>query len=137
MQKQTGSITSLATETLAKQSGVPATVRKAFVRTVGHATSGEQMLWREVAARMTLDALGITPEVITVSDGMDMANYRRYAKVVMAARRWFGPRLSSFENSEMVFSLAGVDSAPVRRAILALPPLKVPQTKKPELRRAA
>ncbi|MDR5729856.1 MAG: hypothetical protein RB191_20785 [Terriglobia bacterium] len=134
MQKQTGSITSLATETLAKQSGVPATVRMAFVRTVGHATSGEQMLWREVAARMTLDALGITPEVITVSDRMDMANYRRYAKVVCDARVWFGRKQ---RDSELVFELAGVDMAPVRRAILALPPLKVPQTKKLELRRAA
>lgn len=123
-QKQTGSATSLATETLLKQTGISEDIKRAFRCTVGHAKSVEQMLWREVAARMTLDALGITPEVITIFEGMDRANYKRYERTVMEARIWFGrkPR-----DSEMVFELAGVDDVPVRRAVLALPPLEAPK----------
>ncbi len=122
--KQTGSITSLATETLIKQAGIPEEAKAAFRRTVGYAKSVEQIMWREVAARMTLDALGITPEVITIFEGMEKANYKRFEKTVTEARVWFARKQ---RDSELVFELAGVDAAPVKRVIAALPPLRAPK----------
>ena len=122
--KRRGSITSLATELVIMQDGIPDVIRRAFRRTVGHATCMEQMLWREVAARMTLDALGITPEVITVRPDMDKAVYTRYAKAVNEARDWFTRKQ---RDSELVFELAGVESAQVRPTIEALAPLAVPK----------
>jgi hypothetical protein len=123
-QKQTGSITSLATETLLKQASVPEGVKHTFRRTVGCMKSSEQMLWREVAARMTLDALGITPEVITIFEGMEKANYKRFEKTVLDARAWFERKQ---RDSELVFELAGVDSRPIRRVIELLPVLVPPR----------
>lgn len=124
LQKQTGSLTSLATETLLKQSTVPMEIKHAFRRTVGFMQSSEQMLWREVAARMTLDALGITPEAITVFEGMEKANYKRFERTVLDARAWFERKQ---RDSELVFELSGVDSRPVRRVIDALPALMAPE----------
>ena len=82
------------------------------------------MMWREVAARMTLDALGITPEVITIFEGMEKANYKRFEKTVMEARNWFARKQ---RDSELVFELAGVDAAPIKRVVAALPPLRAPK----------
>lgn len=123
--KHSGSSTSLATETLVKQTFLPEEVRRPFVRSVGYALSTEQMLWREVAARMTLDACGVTPETINVTDEMDKYRYARYRRAVLSARSWF---MSSRTDSDMVFEMAGVDIFPVRMAVSRLPALTAPKS---------
>ena len=120
-----GSTTSFATETLLKQGSVPEEIKHVFRRTVGRMKSAEQVLWREVAARMTLDALGITPEVINVTDGMQRRKYVDYERVVNSARRWLTSNRDA-QDADEVFFICDVDIAPVRRAIAALPKLVEP-----------
>lgn len=122
--KQVQTNTNLATETLVRHDRLPDEARRAFRRTIGHAKSMEQMMWREVAARLTLDAFGITPEAVNIFDGMDKSSYKEYARAVVEARVWFRKR----QDSELVFELAGVyDFEIVRNAVMALPPLVEPK----------
>lgn len=119
----TKTVTSLATEIVARHETIPAHVKKPFLRSVGRAKTTEQMLWREVAARMVLDAFGITPETTVVYDGIDRYRFARYRTAVLSARAWFR---DSGADVEQVFEMAGVDLGPIIGAIDALPPLPVP-----------
>jgi len=121
----TRTVTSLSTEIIARQDDLPEAIKRAFTRTVGRAKSCEQMMWREVAARMVLDAYGLTPETVRVYDGMDRFRYARYRTAVLSARAWFR---DSGEDVEQVFDMAGVELAPVLGSIRMLPPLLVPKS---------
>ena len=119
----TKTVTSLSTEIIARQDTLPEDIKRPFLRAVGRAKSTEQMLWREVAARMVLDAFGLTPETTTIYDGMDRFRYARYRRAVLAARAWFR---DSGEDVEQVFDMAGVELAPILGEISRLPPLPIP-----------
>lgn len=81
---------------------VPIEVRRAFAQTTDP-KPGEETLWREVIARMVLDALGIT--------GMQSSLYE-HNTLVRDARIWWSPRgdtdrklsfdLASIENMELI-----------------------------------
>lgn len=134
--KQVHANTGLSTETIARHLGVPGEVKRPFIRSIGHAKSMEQMLWREVAARMTLDALGITPDAVRIFDGMARSDYKVYARAVTEARVWFRKR----KDPELVFEMAGVDIGPVQEAVLKLAPLVEPRNLRADnvrVRRAA
>ncbi len=127
MSNQPHSTSALAVETLLRSNMVPDTIKIVFRRTVGQMKTAEEMLWREVAARMTLDALGITPEAIKVFDGMSKQRYDAYARTVREARRWFLSRFESADADE-VFSLWNGDVFPVRNEIAKLGPVVAPKT---------
>lgn len=127
--KQTGSTTSLATEILLKQPMVPEAIKRVFRHAVGGALSSDEMLWREVASRMTLDALGYTPETINVKDGMEERRFDNYRRTVNAARRWFMSRYEQAD-SDAVFEFCGIDITPVRSHVASLAPVVVPATLK-------
>lgn len=82
--------------------------------------SGEERLWRERAARMTLDALGHTN--LTVKP-------LRHNSTVRYARRWFRgmfdnpPPPAEVDNVEATFDEAGIQFREVRDAVLAFEPL--------------
>jgi len=119
----TKTVTSLAVEIIARHESLPEDVKTPFLRSVGRAKSTEQMLWREVAARMVLDAFGITPETTTVYDGMEYYRYKRYEKTVNNARAWFR---NSGADVEQVFEMAVVDLGPILGALNELRPLTPP-----------
>jgi hypothetical protein len=89
--------------------GVPEPIRRAFTL-VEDPSCPEEALWREVATRMVLDALGYTGS----TDDMGTHN-----KLVREARIWF--RMMT-RDVGMVFDLAGIDPAPVREYILSMEP---------------
>lgn len=125
-------VTSLTVEALVKNPTIPAVVRSAFSRTVGYAQSSEHMMWREVAARLTLDAFGIVPGLMGNPESMTQDAFTRCNRVVRAARRWF----NTDPDSELVFDMAGVEIEPVARLVRTLPPLACPViVKKPKPRR--
>lgn len=70
----------------------------------------EETLWREVALRMTLDALGFTG---TTDDAT------AHDKLVRESRIWF--KVNPDEDAQTVFDLAGIDFSPVRNHILEAP----------------
>jgi hypothetical protein len=72
---------------------------------------GEQVLWREVAARAVLDALGVTPPLRN-----NRSPYER-ATVIAEAQRWFRHHE---RNVEEVFYMAGMKYEPVQRKLLEL-----------------
>lgn len=69
----------MSTRRLAMITTVPAPIKKAF-RVADPPVSGEERLWRERAARMTLDALGHTNLTVKPEEHNKTARY---------ARRWF------------------------------------------------
>lgn len=107
------------------QPEVPEEAKRPFRRTLGNISSNEEQMWREVAARMTLDALGFTPEVINVTDGMDKWRYSYYRGTVAKARTWF-KSAKDREDRMTVFDLCGVELEPVQRCIASLPPITEP-----------
>lgn len=123
---QVHSSSAFAVETLLKSDPIPEAIKHSFRRTVGRMQSGEEVLWREVSARMTLDAFGITPECTRVFDGMSAYKFSCYRKVVMEARNWF---LSRFEaaDAEQVFERWGGDLEKVRALVRSLGAVCEPQ----------
>ena len=78
---------------------IPDRVRHAFSQAIV-SRSAEQILWREVAARHTLDAFGIVGQDEEVA--------------VVEARSWFE---NCYDDVILLFEFAGVDSAPVVKAL--------------------
>lgn len=89
---------------------LPEPVQRAFTL-VSPPSCPEELLWREVAMRATLDALGHTG---TTDDAT------AHNKLVREARVWF--RMNVEGDAETVFSLAGIDFPPVRKSILSATP---------------
>ena len=85
--------------------------------------SSEEKLWRERAARMTLDALGHTN--LTVKP-------KRHNEAVRYARRWFRGHFADApvpytDNPEATFDFAGIDGFhKIRDAVLVIVPLLFP-----------
>lgn len=125
MSKENHSSSALAVETLLKAKTLPDSVKLSFRRSIGNLHSTEEIMWREVAARMTLDAFGITPEATKIFDGMNEARFKSYQRTVQDARRWFRSKFEAADADE-VFALWNGDIDPVRRAVLALAPMRAP-----------
>lgn len=90
---------------------VPESARRAF-GIAARPNSAEESLWRDVAARMVLDACGYTN-----FSKADKGDYREHLKVMGEAHNWFRNDASEVEE---VFDMANVDHEPVMRAILTL-----------------
>ena len=106
----------MSTRRLAMITTVPAPVKKAF-RVAEEAVTGEERLWRERAARMTLDALGHTNLTVKPHEHNEAVRY---------ARRWFrGLYLAGPEpdDPQGTFDSAGVLFEEVRDTVLATPPI--------------
>jgi hypothetical protein len=78
---------------------IPVKVRNAFAQAIV-STSSEQVLWREVAARHTLDAFGVV--------GQDER------EAVAEARTWFR---DCYDDVHLLFEYAGVNPDPVVREL--------------------
>lgn len=78
---------------------IPQRVRDAFSQAIV-SNSAEQVLWREAAARHTLDAFGIV--------GQDEESS------VKDARDWFE---NSYDDVNLLFEYAGVDPDPVVKSL--------------------
>ncbi|MDR5729577.1 MAG: hypothetical protein RB191_19345 [Terriglobia bacterium] len=78
---------------------IPKEVRHAFAQAIV-SSSAEQVLWREVCARHTLDAFGIA--------GVDEA------EDIVAARGWFK---NNYDDVLLAFEYAGVNHEPVVKAL--------------------
>ena len=108
----------MSTRRLAMITTVPAPVKKAF-RSAEPAVTGEERLWRERAARLTLDALGHTNLTVKPHEHNEAVRY---------ARRWFrgiydDPGAAEPDSAEGTFDGAGVLFEPVRAAVLAEDPI--------------
>lgn len=99
---------------------VPVSVKRAFYL-AGASTGPEQDLFRDVAARAVLDAVGVT--------GLSEQPY--HTDAIVEARQWF--RLSTFDgiatenrSAEMIFDLAGLpfDRTFAEEVLAVLPPKK-------------
>lgn len=105
---------------------VPIIVKKVFYKAKEPSTN-EERLWRERAARLTLDALGHTN--LTVKP-------KRHNEAVRYARRWFRqifedhPDPGQTDSVEATFDVAGlVGFHQVRDAVLAVEPRMFPEAK--------
>jgi hypothetical protein len=123
---QIHSTSGLAVETLLKSDVIPEKIKHSFRRTVGCMQSGEEVVWREVSARMTLDAFGITPECTRVFDGMSAYKFTCYRKIVMEARTWFTSRFEAVDCEE-VFVRWGGNLDTVRAFVRNLEAVTEPQ----------
>lgn len=108
----------MSTRRLAMITTVPLPVKKAF-RLADEPTCGEERLWRERAARMTLDALGHTN--LTVKP-------HEHNAAVRYARRWFRGFYNDLEgdandNAPATFDFAGIVFDDVKRVVLATDPI--------------
>ncbi len=99
---------------------VPSCIKKAFNNAHEPVTS-EERLWRERAARMTLDALGHT--------NLTMKR-KRHNEAVRYARRWFrgmflyNPDAKETDDPEATFDAANIIGFPqIRDAALAMSPV--------------
>jgi hypothetical protein len=92
---------------------IPLPVKKAFNNAPSPATP-EERLWRERAARMTLDALGYTN--LTMKP-------KRHNEAVRYARRWYRGLFEEAAESDSpsaTFDAAGLEGFPeIRNAVLA------------------
>ncbi len=87
----------MSSNTLTESDVVPNEIKKAFI-TAPIPVSPEETLWRNVAARLCLDAYGTTLVKTDFEHG----------QVIRQARRWFRS-----QHAEDVFSMAGIDFARV------------------------
>ncbi len=71
----------------------------------------DQVLWREVAARAVLDALGFTPPLRD-----NKSTGERYITII-GAQNWFR---KDDENVTAVFNMAGMQPGPVVSSVLSL-----------------
>ena len=78
------------------------------------AASGEERLWRERAARMTLDSLGHTN--LTVKP-------HEHNATVRYARRWFRGLFDHADSAVNTFDAAGVILDTVKKEVLAMDPI--------------
>lgn len=95
---------------------VPTPIKKVF-RTAEEATNGETRLWRERAARLTLDALGHTNLTVKPHEHNEAVRY---------ARRWFrGMYLEAPEpdDPQGTFDAAGIVFDTVRHVVLDTSPI--------------
>lgn len=95
---------------------VPDSIKRAF-RMADTATSGEERLWRERAARMTLDALGHTNLTVKPHEHNEAVRY---------ARRWFRGFYEDAPEPDSAlgtFDFAGVVFSDVKKAVLAMDPI--------------
>lgn len=108
----------MSTRRLIMIPSVPFPIKKAF-RLADEPICGEERLWRERAARMTLDALGHTN--LTVKP-------HRHNDAVRYARRWFRgffsyhPDAKYVDNVEATFECAGVDFEIIKKYVLQVDP---------------
>lgn len=109
----------MSTRRLIAISVVPIEIKKAF-RLADPPKTGEEALWRERAARMTLDALGHTNMTVRPSQHNETVRY---------ARRWFRlfyedhPDPKLVDNAVATFDDAGIVFDRVRNAVLASEPI--------------
>lgn len=87
---------------------LPFEIRRAFMQ-APECSSDEQSLWREVLARVILDALGYTGQ----------GTEREHAQVIKEARDWF----VNSQDMVTVFDLAGVEHSRVRMTVLGATPV--------------
>ncbi len=116
----------MSTRRLAVIKAVPPYVKKVFNNAPEPATS-EERLWRERAARMTLDSLGYT--------NLTMKK-KRHNEAVRYARRWFRgmlmdhPDIKETDDPFATFEAAHLTGfAGVRDAVLAMEPILFPDEK--------
>lgn len=108
----------MSTRRLAMIKKVPAEIRRIFHKSDVPPTP-EGRLWRERAARMTLDALGYTN--LTVKP-------QEHNAAVIYARRWFRnmyenhPDPKQVDSAVATFDYANVDFVSVKRLVLATTP---------------
>ena len=102
----------MSTRRLAMITTVPTPVKKAF-KEADPPVSGEERLWRERAARLTLDALGHTN--LTVKP-------HEHNAAVRYARRWLR-EIPVDDSSRDTFEAAGVLFEEVRAAVLDADPI--------------
>jgi hypothetical protein len=98
---------------------VPADIKKDF-RTAPDTYFPEERLWRERAARMTLDALGHTNLTVKPKEHNEAVKY---------ARRWFRgvfnehPDPAMVDDVQATFDYAGVELSRVKSIVLAAKPV--------------
>lgn len=109
----------MSTRRLAIIVAVPPIIKRIFNR-AAEPICNEERLWRERAARMTLDALGYTN--LTVKPKL-------HNEAVRYARLWFRqmfdhpPDLKKVDNVIATFDFAGINDFPlIRDAVLAVTP---------------
>lgn len=85
---------------------VPDAVKYAF-RHADVCTSEEQLLWRLVAARQVLDAVGVT--------GYGPSAHRKHMRAIIEAQKWFR---DSWDDVRIVFDFAGVPVEGVREIMM-------------------
>lgn len=98
---------------------MPSAIKKAFL-TLEEPATGEIRLWRERAARMTLDALGHTNLTVKPHEHNEAVRY---------ARRWFRGLFDDLSDQgkaddvQATFDSAGVPFEDVKKAVLAEEPI--------------
>lgn len=102
----------MSTRRLAQISTVPTPIKKAF-RDAPEVASSEERMWRERAARLTLDALGHTNLTVKPHEHNETVRY---------ARRWFRGFIND-DSSFSTFDAAGVLYQEVRAAVLQSAPI--------------
>lgn len=95
----------MSTKDMDDHASIPIRIKIAF-RRAPPPTYGEMALWRAVASRATLDALGFS----------GYGDILKHNRVVQNARNWF--RLG---DTVFVFEMASVDLKPVKEEVLAAP----------------
>ena len=103
----------MSTRRLAMITTVPAPIKKAF-RVAPPPVSGEERMWRERAARMTLDALGYTNLTVKPPEHNEAVRY---------ARRWVRGLFEDDDDPVGTFEAAGVLFEEVRKAVIETDPI--------------
>jgi hypothetical protein len=102
----------VSTRRLAVITTIPLPIKKAFCL-ANPPSSNEERLWRERAARMTLDALGHTSMTVKPRDHNDAVRY---------ARRWFRGLLPD-DDPAATFDSAGIVFRDIKITILGTKPI--------------
>ena len=102
----------MSTRRIAMITTIPQPIKRAFHIALPP-VSGDEKVWREKAARMTLDALGHTNLTTKPQEHNNTVRY---------SRRWFR-RLFDDDDSLPVFDLANIDFKTVRDAVLNTKPI--------------
>lgn len=103
----------MSTRRLAMITTVPAPIKKAF-RVAPPPASGEERMWRERAARMTLDALGYTNLTVKPPEHNEAVRY---------ARRWVRGLFEEEDDPVGTFESAGVLFETVRNSVIETTPI--------------